>query len=229
MKKLLSIILLLIFSTTFAWSDDHKGWLGIRIQEVTKEIADVAQLDSPKGALVASVTAGSPADKVGIKPGDIILEIDGKSIDTMRILPKITSEIKPGRNVIIKIWSNEKKLIIANVTIEPMPYLKAKGWYEDKSPGEDVYPRAIEKAYYEKDCKKHGESIVIYSKLDKYIFKGFSPDCNSENELLARGIGEFFENGKLIFSLGEIMESLLFPKPKFFFSDIYIPLASGPR
>jgi len=197
MKKLLSIILLLIFSTTFAWSDDHKGWLGIRIQEVTKEIADVAQLDSPKGALVASVTAGSPADKVGIKPGDIILEIDGKSIDTMRILPKITSEIKPGRNVIIKIWSNEKKLIIANVTIEPMPYLKAKGWYEDKSPGEDVYPRVNEKAYYEKDCKKHGESIVIYSKLDKYIFKGFSPDCNSENELLARGIGEFFENGKL--------------------------------
>ena len=79
MKKLLSIILLLIFSTTFAWSDDHRSWLGIRIQEVTKEIADVAQLDSPKGALVASVIEGGPADKVGIKPGDIILEIDGRA------------------------------------------------------------------------------------------------------------------------------------------------------
>jgi len=195
MKKLLSIILLLIFSTTFAWSDDHRSWLGIRIQEVTKEIADVAQLDSPKGALVASVSAGSPADKAGIKPGDIILEVDGKIIDTMRTLPKIVSKIKPGRTVNIKIWLNEKKLISKNVTVRAIPY--KTGYYEDKSPGEDVYPRAIEKAYYEKDCKKHGESIVIYSKLAKFIFRGFSPDCNSENELLGRGINEIFENGKL--------------------------------
>ena len=50
----------------------------MRIQEVTKEIADVEKLKKPEGALVASVGKNSPADKSGIKAGDIILEFDGK-------------------------------------------------------------------------------------------------------------------------------------------------------
>ena len=195
MKKHLGIILLLIFSTTFAWSDDHKSFLGIRIQEVTKEIADAAQLDSPKGALIASVSAGSPADKAGIKPGDIILKVDGKSVDTMRILPKLISEIKPGRNVIFEIWKNEKKLIYANVTVGAIPY--KTGYYEDKLPGEDVYPRVIRKAYYEKDCFKHGETIIHYTKERYSIFKGFGTECRNDRIVIHEGVWEHYENGKL--------------------------------
>ena len=54
--------------------------MGVRIQEVTKEIADVEKLKKPEGALVASVGRNSPADKAGIKAGDIILEFDGKKL-----------------------------------------------------------------------------------------------------------------------------------------------------
>ena len=60
-----------------------------KIQEVTKEIAEAVELNKPSGALVASVGEKSPADRAGVKAGDIILEFDGKKIDIMRTLQKL--------------------------------------------------------------------------------------------------------------------------------------------
>ncbi len=85
-----------------------RGWLGVRIQQVTKEIADVENLEKTEGALVASVSENSPADKAGIKAGDIILEFDGKKIDTMRKLPKLVAQTEVGKKVTLKIWRNQK-------------------------------------------------------------------------------------------------------------------------
>ena len=90
------------------YGETRRGWLGVRIQEVTKEIADVENLKKVKGALVASVGEKSPADKAGIKPGDIILEFDGKEIDTMRTLPKVVGNTEVGKSVQLKIWRNKK-------------------------------------------------------------------------------------------------------------------------
>ena len=84
------------------------GWLGVRIQEVTKETAEFKKLEKPEGALVASVSEDSPADKAGIKAGDIILEFDGKKVDTMRTLPKLVAQTKVGKRVTLKIWRNQK-------------------------------------------------------------------------------------------------------------------------
>ncbi len=92
------------------FGETKRGWLGVRIQEVTKEIADVEKLKKPKGALVASVGQNSPADKAGIKAGDIILEFDGKKIDTMRTLPKVVANTKVGKSVQLKIWRNKKSI-----------------------------------------------------------------------------------------------------------------------
>ena len=72
--------------------------------------------DRPEGALVASVGENSPADKAGIKAGDIILEFDGKTIDTMRTLPKVVANTKVGKSVQLKIWRN-KKLITKRLTL----------------------------------------------------------------------------------------------------------------
>jgi serine protease Do len=98
----------LVVNQLLKYGETKRGWLGVRIQEVTKEIAEVEQLDSPKGALVASVGENSPAGKAGIKPGDIILEFDDKDVDTMRTLPKIVALTEVGKNVIVKIWRNKK-------------------------------------------------------------------------------------------------------------------------
>ena len=67
------------------YGETKRGWLGVRIQQVTKEIADMEKLEKTEGALVASVSKKSPADKAGIKAGDIIIEFDGK-----KILPRLT-------------------------------------------------------------------------------------------------------------------------------------------
>ena len=90
------------------FGETKRGWLGVRIQEVTKEIAEVEKLKKPQGALVASVGEKSPADKAGIKAGDIILNFDGKKIDTMRTLPKVVASTEVGKSVELKIWRNKK-------------------------------------------------------------------------------------------------------------------------
>ncbi len=90
------------------FGETKRGWLGVRIQIVTKEIAEVEKLEKPEGALVASVSENSPADKGGIKAGDIILEFDGKKVDTMRTLPKLVAQTKVGKRVTLKIWRNQK-------------------------------------------------------------------------------------------------------------------------
>ena len=92
------------------FGETKRGWLGVRIQEVTKEIADVEKLKKPIGALVASVGQNSPADKAGIKAGDIILEFDGKKIDTMRTLPKVVANTKVGKSVELKVWRDKKSI-----------------------------------------------------------------------------------------------------------------------
>ena len=90
------------------FGETKRGWLGVRIQEVTKEIAEVEKLEKPMGALIASVSEKSPADKAGIKAGDIILEFDGKKVDTMRTLPKLVAQTKVGKKVTVKIWRSQK-------------------------------------------------------------------------------------------------------------------------
>ena len=98
------------------FGETRRGWLGVRIQEVTKEIAEAVKLKKTEGALVASVGEKSPADKAGIKAGDIILEFDGKKIDVMRTLPKVVAGTEVGKNVQLKIWRN-KKLITKKLTL----------------------------------------------------------------------------------------------------------------
>ncbi len=105
-----------IIDQLIKFGETKRGWLGVRIQQVTKEIAEVQQLDEPKGALIAGVSEGSPAEKAGVKPGDIVLEFDGKQIKTMRNLPKIVANTKVGKKVDLKIWRN-KKLISKKLTL----------------------------------------------------------------------------------------------------------------
>ncbi|MBD1157215.1 Do family serine endopeptidase [Pelagibacterales bacterium SAG-MED20] len=92
------------------FGETKRGWLGVRIQVVTKEIADVEKLDEPRGALVASVAEKSPSEKAGIKAGDIILEFNGTKIKEMKELPKIVAQTEVGKIVNVKVWRNKKEI-----------------------------------------------------------------------------------------------------------------------
>ena len=92
------------------YGETKRGWLGVRIQFVTKEIADLEKLDKPRGALVASVADGSPSDKAGILAGDIIIEFDGELIDQMKELPLIVAQTEVGKTVTVKLWRNKKEI-----------------------------------------------------------------------------------------------------------------------
>ena len=105
-----------VIDQLISFGETRRGWLGVRIQEVTKEIAEAVDLKKQEGALVASVGEKSPADKAGVEAGDIILEFDGKKIDTMRTLPKVVANTQVGKSVNLKIWRN-KKLISKNLKL----------------------------------------------------------------------------------------------------------------
>ena len=101
----------IVIDQLIEFGETKRGWLGVRIQDVTKEIADVEKLDKPRGALVASVAENSPSAKAGIKAGDIILEFNGVKINQMKELPAIVAKTKVGTNVKVKIWRNKKELV----------------------------------------------------------------------------------------------------------------------
>ena len=105
-----------VINQLIEFGETKRGWLGVRIQIVTKEIAEAEELDKPRGALIVSVADGSPSDKGGIIAGDIILEFDGKLINEMKELPLIVAQTEVGKTVNVKIWRN-KRVVIKKITL----------------------------------------------------------------------------------------------------------------
>lgn len=91
------------------FGETRRGWLGVHIQTVTDEIAESLGLDRARGALVASVSKGGPAEQGGVKDGDVILRFNGKTVDKVRKLPRIVAETKIGREVDVVVWRNERE------------------------------------------------------------------------------------------------------------------------
>jgi serine protease Do len=87
-----------------------RGWLGVSIQEVTPALAKSFDLKEKKGALVAQVISGSPAEKAGIEQGDVIVEFDGKEVTDSKDLPRMVASTPIGKAVTIKLLRNGKAL-----------------------------------------------------------------------------------------------------------------------
>lgn len=82
----------------------QRGRLGVQIDQVNKEVAESLGLSKPQGALVRGVEQGSPAEKAGIEPGDIILKFEGKTIDKSSDLPRLVGNTKPGTRSAMQVW-----------------------------------------------------------------------------------------------------------------------------
>lgn len=96
-----------------------RGWLGVSVQPITPELAASFGLKDDKGALIAEVMKGSPAEKAGIQAGDVILEFDGRPITDMHELPRIAAVTPVGKKAVIKLL-RDGKVISRNVIIERM-------------------------------------------------------------------------------------------------------------
>ena len=91
-----------------------RGRIGVMIQEVTKELAELFGLAKPGGALVTLVQKGGPAEEAGIKTKDVIMKFDGEAVSTSSDLPRIVGATKPGSKVSVQIWRNgsTKKMMV---------------------------------------------------------------------------------------------------------------------
>ena len=87
----------------------RRGWIGVRIQSVTDEIAQSLGLDKARGAMVASVTPTGPASNAKMQVGDIILTFNGQNIDSVRELPRVVAETEIGSKVPLTYWRNNKE------------------------------------------------------------------------------------------------------------------------
>ena len=81
----------------------ERGWLGVLIQPVTRDLAENFDLDRPIGALVAQVTPDSPAERAGLQPGDVILEFNGEEVEESPQLPAMVSALSPGTEVELRV------------------------------------------------------------------------------------------------------------------------------
>lgn len=113
----------------------QRGWLGVQIQRVTPDIAESLGLEEPEGALVASVAPGGPAEKAGLRQGDVILSFDGQPIVQMRDLPRRVAQIDVGREVTIEILRDGRaQTIIATIAELSPPQVVAHSG-GDETPG----------------------------------------------------------------------------------------------
>ena len=127
----------IVIDQLIEFGETKRGWLGVRIQDVTSEIAEVEQLDEARGALVASVAENSPSAKAGIEAGDIILEFNGVKINQMKELPAIVAKTKVGTVVEVKVWRNKKE-ITKNVLLGRLETSEDFKVSEKSSPAENT-------------------------------------------------------------------------------------------
>jgi serine protease Do len=90
----------------------RRGWLGVKIQHVTEDIAESMGLGKARGAIVGSVTPEGPAAKAKIEPGDVILEFDGKEINEKVRLTRIVGESSVGKEIKVKLWRKGQELTV---------------------------------------------------------------------------------------------------------------------
>jgi serine protease Do len=118
----------------------QRGKLGIQIEQVNKELADSLGLAKAQGALVRSVETGSPAEKAGLEPGDIVLKLDGKAIERSIDLPRLVGSIKPGTKAVLSVWRRgaNKEVAVTVGEFEADKPVVAKA-SKDKPPGNNSF------------------------------------------------------------------------------------------
>ena len=144
-----------------------RGFLGVRIQDVTRDIADSVGLKEAKGAVVTDATKGSPADKAGIKSGDIITAVDGKQIDGARALSRTIGAKGPGTTVDVTVWRNNAEQHFS-VKLDTLDAKTAGNADQQKATPQDTTPAPVQSSV--------GLTVVPNSNGDGLLIQDINPD-----------------------------------------------------
>ena len=132
----------LVISQLREFGRTRRGWLGVRIQPVSDEIAESLGLGKARGALVAGVFDEGPAQDAGIEPGDVILTFDDKPVPHVRDLPRIVAETKINKDIDVEVWRKGKSLSL-NVQVGEMDETKVASAEPDK-PADTEKPATVD-------------------------------------------------------------------------------------
>ncbi|HEX6267115.1 MAG TPA: Do family serine endopeptidase [Burkholderiales bacterium] len=104
-----------------------RGWIGVEVQEITPPVAESFRLESTRGALIAGVLRGGPADKAGIKPGDVLLEVEGKPVSDPTSMLNLIAALPPGGSARMRI-RRQGRDVDAEITVgrRPKPQARAE-------------------------------------------------------------------------------------------------------
>jgi serine protease DegQ len=99
-----------------------RGWIGVEVRDLTPELADSLRLGPAKGALIAGVLRGAPAERAGIKPGDVVVDINGKPVGDSSSLLNLISDLQPANSAKIKVVRNQKQVEVdVGIGTRPKP------------------------------------------------------------------------------------------------------------
>ncbi len=120
------------------YGQTRRGWIGVRIQQVTDEIAESMNLGKPRGVLVVSVSDRGPSAIAGLEQGDIILSFDGKDITSAQHLPRLVAETPVGKEVPVTVW-RKGQMITKTLKVGSLEKAEKEGILDDRHP-EDGAP-----------------------------------------------------------------------------------------
>jgi len=89
-----------------------RGWIGVAVQELTPELAESFKLGNVQGVLISEVMRGSPADKAGIKAGDILTTVDNKTLTDSNAMLETISSLPPGKIAVLKLLRNQREVVV---------------------------------------------------------------------------------------------------------------------
>lgn len=120
-----------------------RGWLGVVIQEVNRDLAESFGLRKPMGALVVQVAPDGPAGKGGIQEGDIILEFEGQEIRRSGELPPLVGQVQPGDKAKVQVLRNGSRKVL-NITIEELPDQRGPRRTQQEQPADRLGLKVVE-------------------------------------------------------------------------------------
>jgi serine protease Do len=170
------------------FGETRRGWLGVRIQQVTDEIAESLKISPPRGALVAGIDDKGPAKPAGIEPGDVIIKFDGKDIKEMRDLPRVVADTPIGKQtpvIIIRKGKEETKTVTLG-RLEDGEKVAAADPKGDAAPNKGVVKKTlgIELANMSDDLRKR---YKIKDSVKGVVITGIDANSPAADKRLSAG------------------------------------------